>query len=272
MLKAFFESERNMIIAILLNAIIIFLLYFPQIQTNHPQLFWWLEYIDLLFVLFFLIEAVVKLYYQKPSKYFKSGWNQLDFWVVVFSLPSLLHLIPGFGIVHTSLFKLLRLVRLFRLIQFLYIIPNMEMIMKGLFRALRASIFVLLVLVFFNFMLAIFTCHFYGELVPEYFGDPLIASYYIFQMFTIEGWNEIPKVVAEAAEAANMPYGHLIIGVSRFYFILVVLLGGIFGMSLANAIFVDEMTLDNNQELEKEIGKLQNQIAEIKELLLKEKS
>ena len=58
------------------------------------------------------------------------------------------------------------------------------------------------------------------------------------------------------------------IGVSRFYFIIVVLLGGIFGMSLANAVFVDEMTSDNNSDVEDKIDNLEKQIAELKSLLL----
>ena len=48
-----------------------------------------------------------------------------------------------------------------------------------------------------------------------------------------------------------------------------VLIGGIFGMSLANAVFVDEMTMDNNQTLEAKIDKLQEEIAELKQLLEK---
>jgi voltage-gated sodium channel len=44
-------------------------------------------------------------------------------------------------------------------------------------------------------------------------------------------------------------------------------MGGIFGMSLANAIFVDEMTMDNNQKREKKIDALQQEIVKIRKLL-----
>jgi len=113
-------------------------------------------------------------------------------------------------------------------------------------------------------MLALFTCHFYGEIAPEYFGNPAISSYTIFQLFTVEGWNEIPN---EVLDGSNNP---IFSGVTRFYFVLIVLVGGIFGMSLANAVFVDEMTMDNNQELEKKIDNLENKIDELKKLLDKE--
>ena len=58
-------------------------------------------------------------------------------------------------------------------------------------------------------------------------------------------------------------------GLTRFYFVIVVLIGGIFGMSLANAIFVDEMTMDNNQDLEKKIDDLFEELRELKNILKK---
>ena len=40
-------------------------------------------------------------------------------------------------------------------------------------------------------------------------------------------------------------------------------------MSLANAIFVDEMTMDNNQDLEKKIDDLFEELRELKNILKK---
>ncbi len=144
----------------------------------------------------------------------------------------------------------------------------MDSIVRGLVRALKASVFGFIALVFLNLILALFTCHFYGKLVPEYFGDPLISSYYIFQMFTVEGWNEIPILIADAAEDQGLANYSLIAGATRAYFVIIVLTGGVFGMSLANAIFVDEMTSDNNQLVEEKMDVLQQQVAELKQILL----
>ena len=124
---------------------------------------------------------------------------------------------------------------------------------------------VILVLFFLNFMIALITCHFFREAAPQYFGNPLISCYSIFQMFTVEGWNDIPTAII-ASEFG--PKSDFLIGITRFYFVLVVLIGGIFGMSLANAIFVDEMTIDNNRELEEKIDRLQEQILELKNLIV----
>ncbi|MFK8103050.1 MAG: ion transporter [Saprospiraceae bacterium] len=257
-MKKFFLNELNMLFAIVLNSIIISLLYFPQIGSYiHHKL----EYLDHIFILIFLVEALVKLSVYKPKNYFASGWNIFDFILVVGSLPVLINYI--YPIPNTAVLLILRLLRLVRLARFLNFIPRIEMIIAGLGRALKSSVFVIIVLIFLNFLLALFTCHFYGKIAPEYFGDPLISSYTIFQLFTVEGWNEVAHVVSQKYASP------ITIGLARFSFVLIVLTGGIFGMSLANAIFVDEMTMDNNQDLEAKMEQLGEQLAEIKEMLTK---
>ena len=243
-----------MMVVILLNAVVIIAMYFPSLRDQA-----WLEYIDQLFVLIFVIEAVVKLSVYKPKAYFRNSWDRFDFFIVLGSLPTLfMHYLPT---TNTSILIILRLFRVIRLVRFIRFVPNLNQVITGLGRALKASVFVLLALCFLNLMFAIFTCHFYQEIAPEYFGDPIKASYSIFQLFTVEGWNEV------AAAVASRTSNDLLFGLTRFYFVLIVLIGGIFGMSLANAVFVDEMTMDNNAELEAKIDRLQSELQEIKALL-----
>ncbi len=257
MVRRFFQTERNMMIAITLNAIVIFLIYFPNFQEGY-----YLEEIDQFFIVFFILEAIVKISTDGWKGYIRQGWNRFDFAIVLLTLPSLLtHLI---AIPDTSLFLILRLFRIARLVRFVRFIPNLGHVLSGLGRALRASVFVLAALFFLNFLLAIITCHFFAKTAPETFGNPLISAYHIFQLFTIEGWNEISEDIIERLPV-SMP---LLVWLTRLYFGFIVLIGGIFGMSLANAVFVDEMTIDNNAVLEDKIDELQNQIAELKTLVL----
>lgn len=257
MFKRFFLAERNVLVAITINTIIICWMYFPDFRHH-----WWLEMIDHLFLIFFILEAIIKIRVLGGKNYFGNKWNQFDFAIVLGSFPSLLTTFVA--VPNTSLLMILRLFRLFRLIRFLRFVPHLGQILAGLARALRASVFVLLGLVFLNFILAIISCHFFAGVAPEFFGDPLVSAYSIFQMFTVEGWNEIPAAIATNTAGEISP---LLLGMMRFYFVLVVLLGGIFGMSLANAVFVDEMTMDNNKVLEDKVDQLQQQILELKELL-----
>jgi voltage-gated sodium channel len=86
-----------------------------------------------------------------------------------------------------------------------------------------------------------------------------VSIYSIFQLFTLEGWNEIPAAIVSTTDSRVM------IGMTRFYFAIVVVLGGIFGMSLANAVFIDEMMMDNNEELEKKVDLLTEEIRALRE-------
>ncbi len=255
-MRKFFMNERNIMIAILLNAVIIFFLYFPSLKHDMT-----LTLIDDMFILFFLIEAIVKIIALGPKGYFANGWNRFDFFLVLFSIPTFVAYFTP--IPHIEFIMILRLFRLIRLVRYLQFIPRIESIMSGIGRALKASLFVLIALFFLNFILALVTCHFYGEKAPQFFGDPMISAYTIFQLFTIEGWNEIPAVIAEDSTS-------WIAGISRFYFALIVLFGGIFGMSLANAVFVDEMTMDNNAVLEEKIDNLHEEIRTLKNMLKKD--
>lgn len=93
----------------------------------------------------------------------------------------------------------------------------------------------------------------FNEISPDYFGDPVTSFYSTFKVFTVEGWYEIPDKMT-----VDLP------GMQRFfiklYFIIILILGGIFGLSIVNSIFVDSMVSDNNDVLEEKIDELNKKI------------
>ena len=211
---------------------------------------------------------IVKIRTYGWKNYIANNWNRFDFILVIGSLPSLME---GFiNLPDTSILLILRILRIFRIIRFFRFVPHLETVFAGLGRALKSSVFVILVLFIMNFLFSLMGCQLFSEIAPEYFGNPLRSSYTIFQTFTVEGWNEIPEVIGERLQArGDSQLIDTYIGLSRIFFVLVVLLGGIFGMSLANAIFVDEMTIDNNKLLEEKIDHLSQEIADLKEWIVK---
>jgi voltage-gated sodium channel len=112
---------------------------------------------------------------------------------------------------------------------------------------------VLIGFLIYNFIVAILSCFFYRQLAPEYFGNPLTSFYTIFRIFTVEGWYEIPDIIS--ARSSNA-----ISFLTKLYFTVILLTGGIFGLSLVNSIFVDAMVSDNNDALEKKVNELQKKI------------
>lgn len=262
MLQRILLNERIIFILILINAILIALLYFPQFKNNQELIF-----IDHLFVLIFLLEIFYKVKTAGFKAFWKSNWNRFETLIIISSIPAIFHSINPSA--EVSVLVVFRLLRIFRVIRFFQFIPRIDTIFSGLSRALKSSVFVFFALITLNFLFALLGCQFFRDIAPEYFGNPMISFYSIFQSFTIEGWNEIPKFLVERIEeqsySENLIYFYS--WSCRLFFVLVVITGGMLGMSLANAIFVDEMTMDNNKNLEDKIDKLSEQVLQLQEQL-----
>jgi voltage-gated sodium channel len=245
--------EGIVIAVILLNAAAVFAMGFP-LDDAHER-FWF--FVDYGCVAFFVLEAILKLGAGGPASYFASGWNRFDFVITGLSVPVLL--VPLIGEHGFSAVPLLRLGRLFRLFRLLRFIPNRAHIAAGVQRALRASIGVLLAVTLVNFILAVGACLLFRDFAPEYFRDPVTACYSMFQVFTVEGWTDIPEAIAAAADHPAWAL------VARLYFVGAVSVGGILGLSLANAVFVDQMTVDNTDPLQDRIRALTEEVQALRQ-------
>ncbi|MCB9149229.1 MAG: ion transporter [Caldilineaceae bacterium] len=270
------HSDRHLLIKVLigeptvvgvigLNALALFLDAFPGI---HSRFGLWLEWIDYICIVYFIFEALLKIGLLKFSSYWSSGWNRFDFVIMVASLPLLLNL--PFETDSSRIYAiptLLRMGRFLRFVRVMRFVPNAAHIGQGIMRALQASVGVFLVLFVLNLTLAVGATMLFGGLenAEQYFGNPLISLYSLFKVFTVEGWYEIPDSLA----ASGASPGWILI--LRLYFVMAVLLGGILGLSLANAVFVDEMTTDNTDELENMVMELRAELqmfrAEVRQLL-----
>ena len=206
-------------------------------------------------MLYYVFEVIVKTRFAGFQAYWASAWNKFDFMIVALAFPLLLDpFIPGEfeGVEAVLVLRMGRFLRFFRMLRF---IPNATQIWQGVIRSLKASVGVFLVLILLNLILAMGANMLFKDFSPEYFGDPYVSYYSMFKVFTIEGWFEIPD---QLAAQGLSPLDLLLV---RSYFGFAVVVGGILGFSLANAVFVDEMTADNNDELELMVGALQKELA-----------
>lgn len=238
-----------MIFLILLNTAVLLLDEFPHIHeaTNGTLLM-----IDYFCILYFIFEALIKITAHTFAGYWESLWNRFDFIIVVASLPTLLA--PILDVKLFSIVLILRMGRLFRFFRVLRFIPNSEHLLTGIIRSLKASVGVFITLFMLLLVFSMGATILFGKLAPEYFGDPLLSTYSLFKVFTVEGWFEIPDEVA----ANGASSGDILL--LRGYFMLAVMLGGILGLSLANAVFVDEMTADNTDKVEEMVANLQDEM------------
>ena len=252
MIRKLFLNDKFILVLILINAMILFAGGFI---TNGVEKFV-LTLIDNMITGFFLVELIVKFNEFSLKGYFKSNWNKLDFILIVLSIPALVAFIFNAEIVNISFLLVFRILRVFKSFRFFKFIPEIGHLIKGIQRALKASVFVFLGFVIYIFIIGIFSFYLFNESAPKYFNDPIVSLYSIFKIFTIEGWFEIPEQITKN-------YSQISSFFTYFYFIFLVLSGGIFGISLINSIFVDSMVSDNNDELEKKIDNLDKKITEL---------
>lgn len=188
----------------------------------------------------FLIDIIIKV-----RAYGRSFWcspvNILDTIVVLLSLG--LYALSADPESLTAL-RILRLMRMFRVLR---LIPNVDHILKGLSRAIRASRGVFLMLMILVAFFSILGYLLFSNVLPSHFADPILASYTVFSLFTVEGWNEIPNLISNT----SLHYYSI-----RIYVISIIVFGSFFALSLANAIFIDEMVMDNNSEIEARLAHL----------------
>ena len=254
-MRTIFLNDRVIMLAILLNILVLFLLSFESLCAY----FLWFDSIDHLLTVFFFIEMVVKIRSFSWKGYIRHGWNKLDFAIVILTTPSLI--LYFFQVPNLTLLVIFRILRLAKFFRFLQFVPNLEQILKGVNRSLKASVFVFAAFFLYTVVTSLFTCYLYKEIAPQYFGNAFRSFYTIFRLFTMEGWDEIPDAFINH-EGASITF----IFFSTLYFVILVISGGIFGLSIVNAIFIDEMVSENNQELEVRISKLEGKI----DLLLEE--
>jgi voltage-gated sodium channel len=230
--------ERVVMTAIVVNSIVLLLRGYEGWREKTDDALFAGDYA---LTAYFAVEIGIKVGLHGWRRFWKDGWNRFDFAIVASSAPMLI--LPLVNLEQLGVLLILRSVRILRLLRGFRFIPDRDRLWAGIRRALRASVGVFLALVVYNVILGLGANALFGELDPDHFGDPLISIYSMFKVFTVEGWFDLPDLIAAQSSAAM---GWIV----RGYFVLAVMTGGILGLSIANAVFVDEMVIDNTNHVE----------------------
>jgi voltage-gated sodium channel len=245
----FLVGEIVVVTVILISALALFMHGFAEPGTGAAS-FWFA--VDYGCVVFFVVELVTKIGLEGRRLFWAQRWNRFDSAIIMLSTPVLM--IPFVDLRAFTGVPVLRLARLFRLFRLLRFIPERDRLAAGIVRALKASVGVFLAVALVNFIFAMGAHLLFREIAPQHFGTPLEACYSIFQVFTVEGWYEIPQAIAVGADNDTWEF------FARVYFSSAVLIGGILGLSLGNAVFVDQMMTDNTVDLEHKVDELSDEI------------
>ena len=253
-IKKLFLNEYFILILISLNAILIFMQGFPNLPMADA-----LSWSDDVISALFLLELAIKVSHFGWKEYWNSHWNKFDFVLVLISLPSLaMHFMPDVNL-NLSILLVFRVFRVFKFFRFIKFFPKVEHIFLSARQAMAASGMVLIGFFVFIFIFSLLCCYLFRDVAPTTFGNPITAYYSTFQVFTVEGWNGIPlEIENEARELGKELTEGQTFGM-RLIFIFLFIVGGVFGLSIVNSIFVDAMVSNSNDEMEDDLEKLQEE-------------
>ncbi len=252
--RRFFLSDFNILILILLNAAIIFISGFKWSDETIVLL----AILDAAFTIAFVVEMIVKMKYYGRRGYFEQSWNVFDFIIVMISLPSLVVFLFNLNIGDFSYLLVFRTLRVFKVFRFFNFIPGIDNLLASIKRGFRASVLILISFTVFIFVVSILSNNLYSE--SEVFNNPARSLYTTIQLISIEGWYEIPEAIEADIPGVNVFF-------TRFYFVALLIVGGIFGLSFVDAVLVDTMVQDNTDTLEEKVDELKSELKEIKDLI-----
>jgi voltage-gated sodium channel len=236
---------------ILVNALLVGLETYPSIENQYGS---WLVTLDIIILSLFSVELLLKLMVYRTS-FFKNGWNNFDFIIVVGSL-----ILYG-----SSFISVLRIFRVLRVLRTITTVPSLRRIVTALFMAIPTitSVMVLMSIIFYVY--AVIGTFFYAEVEPEYFGDLGLSFITLFQVFTLESWaSGIFRPIFDV-----VPWSWLYF-VSFIVIATFIMINLIVGEIVNNAQKItDEIESETNEIKEdtSEIQQLKTEVGELKSML-----
>jgi voltage-gated sodium channel len=142
-----------------------------------------LTVLDYSVTLFFITEISVRFWAEENKKdFFKSGWNIFDTLIVLVSI------IPLSG---GDLAMLGRLIRIFRVLRMISIIPELRILLNSLLRALPQLGYVVILMFIIFYIYAALGSTFFSTINATLWGDISISLLTLFRVMTFEDWTDV---------------------------------------------------------------------------------
>ena len=139
--------------------------------------------LDWLITVIFLVEITIR-FIGEPNKrsFFKNGWNIFDTVIVVVSL------IP---IDNSEMAIAGRLIRIFRVLRMVSIIPELRMLLNSLLKALPQLSYVMMLMFIIFYIYAAVGSTFFAKINEDLWGDIAISMLTLFRVMTFEDWTDV---------------------------------------------------------------------------------
>tara|TARA_B110000503_G_scaffold143253_1_gene243536 strand:+ start:1597 stop:2388 length:792 start_codon:yes stop_codon:yes gene_type:complete len=239
--------ELFVVSVILLSALVIG----AKTYSMPPGLISFIGFLDIGITIFFLIEISIR-FAGDPNKrrFFFNGWNVFDTIIVVVSL------IP---IEDSELALVGRLIRIFRVLRMISVVPELRILLNSLLKALPQLGYVLMLMFIIFYIYAAVGTTFFASINSVLWGDISISMLTLFRVMTFEDWTDVMYEVMAV-------YGY-----AWVYFLSFIFLTTFAFLNMVIGIVVNVMENENAAERmadgEPSMTDLRNEIAEIKALL-----
>lgn len=250
--------EWSVVTVIILSALLI------GAKTYHlpPYVVTFLNYADWAVTLFFLAEITIRFVAADDKKgFFKNGWNVFDTLIVVVSL------IP---IEDSEMALIGRLVRVFRVLRMVSIVPELRILINSLLKAMPQLSYVMLLMFIIFYIYGAVGSFFFSEINPVLWGDIATSMLTLFRVMTFEDWTD---VMYETMVQYPLSWTFYL---SFIFFTAFAFLNMVIGIVVSvlekeNAAHDRQMLIDNSEEELTQLDHIQKELAEIKAMLRGEK-
>ncbi len=222
-----------------------------------------LTLLDFGVTVFFVIEIIIR-FLASPNKkqFFRSGWNIFDTVIVIGSL------IPTGG----SGVLLARLLRVFRVLRLVSMVPELRLLINALLKAIPRMGYIALLMFVIFYIYAAVGSMFFHQINTVLWGDVSISMLTLFRVATFEDWTDIMYETMEVHPLSWMYYLSFIF-LTAFVFLNMMVGTVLEVMSQEHENYRAEQhgeTGDGGEPASRaQIEKLEHELAEIKKLLLK---
>jgi len=183
--KRFLELRSNKAFELFVVFVIIFSAIVVGAKTYDlpPIMLESLSWLDSFITMIFLVEIVIRfLGEERKRDFFKGGWNIFDTLIVVASL------VP---VDESEMAFIGRLLRIFRVLRMVSIIPELRVLLNSLLLALPQLGYVMLLMFIIFYIYAAIGATLFASINPELWGDISISLLTLFRVMTFEDWTDV---------------------------------------------------------------------------------
>ncbi|MCH4563331.1 ion transporter [Halomonas sp. EGI 63088] len=232
-LRAHKAFELTVITIIVVSALLIGAKTYEEEVSPFQE---WLLLLDTAVTVFFLVEILIRMAAEKRLRdFFKRGWNVFDFLIVTASLVPL---------DDSEMVLLARLLRIFRVLRLVSMIPELRMLIAALFKSIPRMGYVALLMFIIFYIYGAIGSFLFASVDEQLWGNISLAMLTLFQVATFESW--ATAVLYPIME--HYPYAWI-------YFLTFIFLNAFIFLNMMIGIVLDVMQKESLQiELESGTG------------------